>query len=95
MLFIITASVPAVSTCGARTTRPTLPCNGGGEEAYVIGLDGAERKIFSRDPHLCEDIEQRRFAHIWQPNNPYLHSHHVLLILNSPGKRMDADSASA
>lgn len=56
-----------------RTSRLTLPCTGGGVGAYVVGLNGAEWKVLGGYSHLCEDIEQRRLAHIWQPDNPYLH----------------------
>ena len=41
-------------------------------QTHIVGLNCAEWKVFGRDGHLGQHIEQCALAHIGQPNNAHL-----------------------
>ena len=40
---------------------------------YIIGINGAEREIFSRDTHLGESVEEGTLSYIGKSHNSNLH----------------------
>ena len=41
-------------------------------DAGLVGLDGTEGEVFSRNRALGQSVVEGRLAHVWQPHDPDL-----------------------